>query len=420
MGGEAKPIRGEMAAITWALQKSNERDEERDEAQGIVILTDSLTTIQIIDRWTRQDFGPLWVTETNWDILKDMLEALRARRGDTTIAWVKAHTGDVGNEMADHMAGMGCGAREKRWDRELQPLALMGFDTGEQVSPHGWNAEATRKATDFYGEWARERLNRDDQVISTRSLVKKDRGREHLGYSLTCKGGVLTEFEKRAMLQARSACFPTEAHLARMNRKDWTEGRCKLCGGAIETYGHIQVGCRKLQDAHRTAHNMVAEATLAAMGLANKDLEIVPETTLGAWRGEGGRVPPEVSAFKPDAFITHKAKKLIIVWEFTRGMAEGDEEFDRRMEMKHQAYHGVLLHLRHELPDHEVLFQAVVMGVLTSVRQGDLNKQLEIMGITDKGKTEVGRAAAMAAVRANGYVLRQRKEKLAELGFGGR
>jgi hypothetical protein len=321
--------------------------------------------------------------------------------------------------MAEHMAGVGCGALERRWDRELSPLALWGMDSGDQISPHGWNATAGRTSTDFYGEWARERLDRDDQVVSTKSLVKKGRGREHLGYCLTQRGGTPTEFEKRAILQARSACFPTEAHLAKMKGKDRSEGRCKLCRGAVETYGHIQVCCRRLQDAHRTAHNIVAEATLKAVGAANRDLEIVPETSLGDWRGEEGNVPLEMRAFKPDAFIMYKAKKTIIVWEFTRGMAEDDGEFDRRTEMKLQAYHGVLVYLRHEFPDYKVLFQAMVMGVLTSVRQGDLEGQLGVMGISDKGKAEVGRAAAMAAVRANGYVLGQRREKLAELGFGG-
>ncbi len=40
-------------------------------------------------------------------------------------------------------------------------------------------------------------------------------------------------------------------------------------------------------------------------------------------------------------------------------------------------------------------------------------------GIDSKGRGEVGRAAAVAAVKANRYVLRQRREKMGDLGFGG-
>ena len=108
VGGEAKPIRGEMAAITWAVQQVNQREGGEGREKDVTILTDSLTTIQIVDRWTRQDFGPNWEAETNWDILRDLLQALRDRRGGTTMAWVKAHSGDVGNELADHQAGLGC------------------------------------------------------------------------------------------------------------------------------------------------------------------------------------------------------------------------------------------------------------------------------------------------------------------------
>jgi hypothetical protein len=109
-------------------------------------------------------------------------------------------------------------------------MALLGLESGDPISPHGWNQAATKVASECYGGWARERLDRDKepQTVSTRSLVKKKRGREHLGYALT-KGGTLTEHDKRAMLQARSACYPTEVHVARMQGRDVTEGRCKLC-----------------------------------------------------------------------------------------------------------------------------------------------------------------------------------------------
>ncbi len=55
---------------------------------------------------------------------------------------------------------------------------------------------------------------------------------------------------------------------------------------------------------------------------------------------------------------------------------------------------------------------------MTSSRQVEFEDQLELLGIQDRDKTEVGRAE-VAAVKANGYVLLQRREKLAEIGLGG-
>ena len=71
----------------------------------------------------------------------------------------------MGNEIADYRAGLGCGMQEKLWDRETYPLALHQRGTGEQISPHGWNAAATKQATEYYGTWARELLRGEGQVL---------------------------------------------------------------------------------------------------------------------------------------------------------------------------------------------------------------------------------------------------------------
>jgi hypothetical protein len=359
------------------------------------------------------------VAELNWDILKDMLLALRGRQGTTTMAWVKAHSGDIGNELADHQAGMGCGMQEKLWDRETYPLELYGLETGDKVSPHGWNMEAGRKAGEYYGEWARERLRGTGQAVSTVSLVKDDRGREHLGYHLVRHDGRTTEYDRRVMMQARSECYPTEAYLARISGKDPREGRCKLCGAAVETYGHIQVVCCKLTDARRTAHNIVTEAVLSAIKEGNQELEVEAEKTVREWMGaDGDRVPEDIAGFKPDAIILFKGEKRVVVWEFMRGMVDDEADFEQREELKRQAYHGVLVFLRHAFADHEVEFQSVVMGVRTSLRHRDFEGQLERLGLGEGKLQEVGRVAVEALIRANGYVLGKRLEMKARLGLG--
>jgi ribonuclease HI len=416
VGGGTDTLRGEMAAIARAIVAANQREERRDLGQDLTILTDSLTTMQAIQRWTRHDFAP--VNEGHWDILRDLLGGLRKRRGKTTVAWVKAHAGDVGNEMADGKAWAGCEAGNVEWSKEVQPLGLHDLRSGDQVSEHGWDGAAQKHALEVYGEYTRERLRAPGQVQSTESLVRSDRGREYLGYALTAKDTGLTEADRRAMMQARSGCYPTRSHVARFKGSHGTGVMCELCGRAVETFGHLQTGCCKLTDAHRTAHNMVAEAILGAIHEKCPHLEIEKETTLGDWLGPGA-APGGIAGFKPDAFIRDSKQKRIVVWEFTRGMSEDEEGIRRREEAKRQAYHGVVVHLKHAFPDHQVEFQPVVVGILTSIRQQVLEEQLEWLGMKQGDKEGVGRAAAIAGVRANGYVLRQWREKKEHTHGGG-
>ena len=409
MGGEAVPIRGEMAAVARTMQVVNTMEEENEGHRDLTILTDSLTTIQIIERWKRGDFGPDELGEKHWDILLDMLRALRGRGGGTTIAWVRSHAGDVGNELADARAGAGIGSDTTRWDRDTHPIALYSLETGDVVSPHGWTKAAARTAGEWYGRHARDRLAKEGAAYSTTSLVRSDRGREHLGYSMTegWQHG-LTDFDIRTMMQARANCYPTEVHLAKFKKGTGT-GTCKLCRRHKETYGHVQAGCRELREAHRTAHNIMAEAILGEIKKAADHLDIKTECTLGDWHPE---CPADMGAFRPDAFIVDETKMQVVVWEFTRGMADTDEAFQQREARKRHAYHGVCLYLRNKLQDYEVSQQTVVMGILTSTKQKEFDRQLEALGLGEKEREQVGRTTAIAAVRANGYVLSQRLDKL--------
>ena len=382
----------------------------------MTVFTDSMTSIQIIERWTHQDFGPHEDGERHWDILRDMLEAIRARKGGVTVVWVKSHTGDVGNELADLRAGEGCWSLDKKWDKPIFPIELYGIESRLLLAPHGWSKAAERAAGEWIGFHARERLRGRPMAYSTESLVREDRGREYLGFSLVegTKHG-LTEHDVRSMLQARSNCYPTEAYVARNSGKDPSAGVCRLCRRQQETYGHIQVGCTALRDEHRTAHNIVAEAILGGIRKGSKGLVIQAETTLGDWFPD---CPADLQLFKPDAFIVDDKHKRVVVWEFTRGMAEREGDFRVREGAKLNAYHGVRLFLRNRMPRHQVVQQTVVMGILGYTRQWEFERQLEELGLEDKARESTEREAALAAVRANGYVLSKRLEKLQREGCG--
>ena len=83
IGGEPVAPRGEMGAIAHAVQTTPYN-------QPLCILTNSLSTLQILKRWRCKDFGPWASREKHWDILKVLLEHLSLRTAPTTFIWVKA------------------------------------------------------------------------------------------------------------------------------------------------------------------------------------------------------------------------------------------------------------------------------------------------------------------------------------------
>mmetsp|Transcript_69333 Transcript_69333/g.144581 ORF Transcript_69333/g.144581 Transcript_69333/m.144581 type:complete len:1175 (+) Transcript_69333:2-3526(+) len=407
VGGEAAAIRGEMAAIAWATHP-----DQADIDEDLTIFTDSKTTMDIVARWRRRDFAPRAQDEKHWDILQDLLENLLKRTAKTTFVWVKAHSGDVGNELADHWAGLGTSSDTFRWERETTPLALHRFTDGTLISPSGWSKAASKQAIDTIGQRWRARLTTAKGAISTSSLVKTDRGRRFLGHSLTDWGNGLSEFDRRSMLQGRSCCFPTQCVVARYKKGEVSEA-CKLCGAERETYGHVQVECVELSGAQTLAHDMIAKRLLDEIQRVSPDLEIQREQTLGEWLDE---CPADLASFKPDAFIYSKPLNLIIIWEFTRGMADHDQDFNMRESIKRQAYHGVELAIRRAFPTCQVQTHAYVMGVLTSIREEEWFSCLGKLKIEGKAAEEVVQAAFNTCVRANGAVLEARAVKLAAFG----
>ncbi len=87
----------------------------------------------------------------------------------------------------------------------------------------------------------------------------------------------LTEHYILSMMQAPSHCYPTDSYMARNSCRDPATGVCRLCRLQVESYGHIQVGCKELQDNHRTTHNIVAEAILGGIRRGSKGLVIMAE-----------------------------------------------------------------------------------------------------------------------------------------------
>eukprot|EP00961_Rhodomonas_salina_P136988 1842707-Rhodomonas_salina.1 len=100
-----------MGALAFATDPRH-----NDVNKSLTLFTDSKSTLDILRRWTRGDFAPRPEDERHWDILQCLLANIRASKAGTTFIWVKAHSGDPCNEMADVYANVGTESDDVRWD----------------------------------------------------------------------------------------------------------------------------------------------------------------------------------------------------------------------------------------------------------------------------------------------------------------
>eukprot|EP00961_Rhodomonas_salina_P053064 711823-Rhodomonas_salina.2 len=132
-----------------------------DQTKLLTVFTDCMTLLQIITQWTRGDFTPSVEAEKHWDILSALLEGLHARTeagSQTLILWVKAHNGDVGNEMADKAADRGCTSDDIKFDCPTHPFLIYAIYTDEQLSQHCWSNKVWKHSRETTGTHTRDRL----------------------------------------------------------------------------------------------------------------------------------------------------------------------------------------------------------------------------------------------------------------------
>ncbi len=72
---------------------------------------------------------------------------------------------------------------------------------------------------------------------------------------------------------------------------------------------------------------------------------------LGGWYLE---CPTDMVTFKLETFLMDEGNQQVVVWEFTRGMADIDKAFQCRESLKRHTYHWVCLLLQNRLQGYVV------------------------------------------------------------------
>ena len=413
VGGEPVIIRGEMGAVVLAL-----RALPAD--QPATLLTDSLSALWIIRRWLRRDFGYCLDEERHPDVVRELISLLHQRRAvRTDLVWIPSHVGEPGNEVVDGLAKRGVDAPHLILDRVCPDIEFWTPDR-ELANFLGWRTATTRRANSFSWAALAEQMRSTSKAASTQSLVRRDRLRPDLGAVLQNRDRRIQERAVRRMLQARGFNTPVQAVLSR-NSGGKVSGFCPFCKVAIETLGHFQFACKQFKDARTKAHDIVADATIAAVHagmVQQRGSGQRPELWLNTcmrdiyaelWNEKEGE-------FKPDGLIIDHLERTVHVLELTRGMEAEERAWRDKIDEKYAAYHATNIFLQRKYRGYRVQQSNFVVGALGSVLEREWLHTLESIGLEEKAVRKVTRAAMTAAVEALDMTLGARQAAREALG----
>ena len=182
--------------------------------QPATLYTDSLSSLWIIKRWIRRDFGFCLDEEGHPDLVRQLVRALHRRRGvRTELVWVLAHAGEPGNEVADVWAKAGVDKSAPAFDWICLDIEFWS-PSRNLINFLEWRASTTRWANHHSWQTTAQHLRATSQAASTQSLLRPDRARATLGKVLQNRKRHVEERAVRWFLQARGFNTPVQAVLS--------------------------------------------------------------------------------------------------------------------------------------------------------------------------------------------------------------
>eukprot|EP00961_Rhodomonas_salina_P204265 2756370-Rhodomonas_salina.1 len=239
VGGDLSSLRAEAAVMDLLL-------DHTDKSVKLVVFTDSLALMRLLDGCDRADFFPLPELQQHSDIMDKLSGKLNARSGETVIVKIKSHTDVPLNELADGEANKGCTSARVRFSPDsvsgkglLVPVTAAGVPL-TSFATAVVNATVAREM-DVIRSWS---------SLSTESFVREGKGQQHL----TSYRKSLPDRQARPMLQLFGGVFPCAMSMKRIGKSDTDE--CPLCHKK-ESPSHILCGCKELLEIVTASHNKI-------------------------------------------------------------------------------------------------------------------------------------------------------------------
>lgn len=212
--------------------------------RDLVVLTDSLSLMQTLEEWDREDFFPLPALQKHRDVIEPLSAKIRARDATTTLVKVKAHSGVPLNEAADVAADLGCSSDTLRFPVTCDRVGLLSLPH-QHGQPVDFN-KAVRSAV------TRREIDslRSRGGLVTESFLREGRGQQHLARARKR----MPDKRARRMLQLLGGVFPCGMRSKRIGKA--TTDACALCK-RLETPSHILCGCPELREIVTASHDKI-------------------------------------------------------------------------------------------------------------------------------------------------------------------
>ena len=287
INGKGSSTTAEMVGLSLAVEVS-------PNDQQLTVFTDSLSSLQNLQRRQRKDFTKLDPNPHIASILNKLVDLLNnkvANGLEIMLVKVKGHSGDPLNERADWLANQAATLDPTVEccddDRYACRVRLMG-DDGE---PKKWSARMAQRLIQIAAETSLckrflaptgERARQNWQPKLSRTLawmLWADASRSSLGQVIKQADRTL---QLKRFMQTISGTYPTTLNLKRWGLSP--TDKCPLCGLQTETMAHIQCLCPALKNARIAVHHQIWAQILCSMqagfSAANAQYSIAPEATV--------------------------------------------------------------------------------------------------------------------------------------------
>jgi ribonuclease HI len=408
--GQPSSIRPELTGIALALEGCPGEDD-------LNILTDSLSSMQLLRSMQREDFPLSLYRHPARQLLVHVVNLLNARAEAgraTCFIKVRAHRGEPLNELADSLAAAAAEAdpaRSVALDQDPDAVYFLLKETWVE-----WDARVREDLIQRAAEQCVARILQPKRgragaeaapptlPLTASWLLRPNQGRSTLGKVL---GEMRISPAKKQVLQSIAGTFPCNAVLHKWGIVP--SAACTLCGHPAETQSHIQCLCPALKEARIRAHHNLAHRLWKGIEDATSGWTLAIEQTVAglqglpqpadlindwqrAWdevsdihlEGEGEQTDADAATQRkrPDAWAVSWDKRVLLILEFTRPNDRCALSLHDTDTFKTARYTPLRDRLARLLPAWEVDIQTYTVGIRGSHDPDRWHANLRRLGMT--------------------------------------
>jgi len=234
----------------------------------LILLTDSKCHLMAIQKWIGEGIDPTIKESPDGDILREILELLRARIDlglFTLFVKIRSHRGEFFNEMADRWADKSRQTETEARSTSLRQRPIFTW-TASGVAHRSTMSKAAKTRAHFMA--ARLQLHEHDN-LTAKFLKREGNCRSVLGDHWKDKR--VTFRAKRRLLQIISFQFPCAANFKKWGWQESEERRlCKALypkqSAFAECLGHIHGYCKALQKPRIAVHHGILRDLIRHIG----------------------------------------------------------------------------------------------------------------------------------------------------------